>query len=70
MMCLVMNRNYQLYYFVPLVTFWYVIVYILLALPPKANAKICEVKPLAYLYIISKFIVLIAGITALYYSEV
>lgn len=69
-MCLVMNRPYQSYYFVPLVTFWYLVVYVVLALPPKVNAKICEAKSVAYLYIIIKFIGLFAAITILSLSEV
>ncbi len=68
--CLCMNRPYQSYYFVPLVSFWYLIVYIVLALPPKVSATICEANPVAYLYIILKFIGLFAAITVLYLSEV
>ena len=68
--CLCMNRPYQSYYFVPLVTFWYLVVYAVLALPPKVSEKICETKPVAYLYIILKFVALFAGITVLYLSEV
>lgn len=68
--CLVMNRSYQSYYFVPLVTFWYMVVYAVLALPPKVSSKICEAKPVTYVYIILKLVGLLAAITALYYSEV
>jgi len=35
MLCLVMNRPYQFYYFVPLVSFWFTVVYVALALPPR-----------------------------------
>ena len=41
-----------------------------MALPPKVSASICEANPVAYLYIILKFIGLFAGITVLYLSEV
>ena len=68
--CLCMNRPYQSYYFVPLVSFWYLVVYIVLSLPPKVSATICETKPIAYLYIVLKFIGLFVGITVLSLSEV
>ncbi|KAK4010994.1 N-acetylneuraminate 9-O-acetyltransferase [Daphnia magna] len=68
--CLCMNRPYQSYYFVPLVSFWYLVVYIVLALPPKVSSAICEANPVAYLYIIIKLCSLLAAITILYMSEV
>lgn len=47
-----MDRPYQFYYFVPLVTFWFFIIYGTLALWPqvlqkKANSR-CQVTPPAY----------------------
>nr|XP_006011687.1 PREDICTED: CAS1 domain-containing protein 1 [Latimeria chalumnae] len=37
-LCLVMDRPYQFYYFVPLVTFWFVVIYVVFALwPPIVN---------------------------------
>lgn len=68
--CLCMNRPYQSYYFVPLVTFWYLVVYAVLALPPKVSSTICDTKPIAYFYIILKFVGLFSVITILYLSEV
>lgn len=43
-LCVVMDRPYQFYYFVPLVTFWFFIIYGTLALWPqilqkKANSR-------------------------------
>uniref|UniRef100_A0A8C5WSI0 N-acetylneuraminate (7)9-O-acetyltransferase n=1 Tax=Laticauda laticaudata TaxID=8630 RepID=A0A8C5WSI0_LATLA len=43
-LCIVMDRSYQFYYFVPLVTFWFLTIYVTLALWPqiilkKANGK-------------------------------
>lgn len=43
-LCMVMDRPYQFYYFVPLVTFWFVVIYGMLALWPqilqkKANSR-------------------------------
>jgi len=44
-LCIVMDRPYQFYYFVPLVTVWFMIIYATLAMWPqivqkKANGKI------------------------------
>ena len=61
--CLCMNRPYQSYYFVPLVSFWYLVVYIVLAIPPKVSAAICDANSVAYLYIIVKLSSLLAAIT-------
>ncbi|XP_013912961.1 PREDICTED: CAS1 domain-containing protein 1 isoform X2 [Thamnophis sirtalis] len=38
-LCVVMDRSYQFYYFVPLVTFWFLIIYITLALWPQIILK-------------------------------
>ncbi|XP_077970440.1 N-acetylneuraminate (7)9-O-acetyltransferase-like isoform X2 [Styela clava] len=38
-LCLVMDRSYQFYYFVPLCTFWFVILYISMTIWPRANIK-------------------------------
>ena len=40
--CLFMNHPYQSYYFLSLVSFWYLFVYIVLAIPPKVSAAICD----------------------------
>lgn len=68
--CFCMNRPYQSYYFVPLVSFWYLVVYIVLAVPPKVSSAICDAKPVAYLYIVVKFVALFAGIALLHLSQV
>ena len=37
-LCVCMNRPYQFYYFVPLVSFWLVVLYTTLACPPSVTA--------------------------------
>lgn len=39
LLCVVMDRPYQFYYFVPLVTFWFVIIYSTLAVWPQIVQK-------------------------------
>ncbi|XP_066263455.1 N-acetylneuraminate 9-O-acetyltransferase-like isoform X1 [Branchiostoma lanceolatum] len=38
-LCMVMDRPYQFYYFVPLVTFWFFVVYGTMAVLPRVTAK-------------------------------
>ena len=77
LLCLVMNRPYQFYYFVPLVSFWYSILYVTLVLPPVLLAPRANNSHLAtnaptvnYLYSIVKFVGLAAFVTVLFLSEV
>ena len=37
-LCLVMGRPYQFYYFVPLVSFWFVVIYLFVAAWPRVTA--------------------------------
>lgn len=69
-MCLCMNRPYQSYYFVPLVTFWYTVVYVTLVLPPRVTAAGSAAKPITHLYLVGKIVALLACITVLYSSQV
>lgn len=41
-LCLVMGRPYQFYYFVPLVTFWFLVLYIVLLVYPKVTAGLVK----------------------------
>lgn len=43
-LCFVMNRQYQFYYYVPLVSFWFMVIYITMAVWPQASEKIAEGK--------------------------
>ncbi|XP_043225146.1 N-acetylneuraminate 9-O-acetyltransferase-like [Amphibalanus amphitrite] len=69
-LCFCMNRPYQFYYFVPLVTFWYVMLYIMLVIPPRVTAKSSENNHIQYLYMVIKFVVFFSIIVILFMSEV
>ncbi|CAL4067516.1 unnamed protein product, partial [Meganyctiphanes norvegica] len=72
-LCLIMNRPYQFYYFVPLVSFWYTVLHITLVLPPRITRPShvnSEAQPINYFYAIVKFIGLGGFITVLFLSEV
>lgn len=69
-LCFSMNRNYQFYFFAPLVSFWFAITYIFFTLPPRITAQTIENNSYRYLYLVIKFICLLSVITVLYMSEV
>ncbi|KAK4872675.1 hypothetical protein RN001_014704 [Aquatica leii] len=67
-LCLCMNRPYQFYNFVPLMSFWFMMCYGVLALPPHITAH--TENNLNYFYLVIKFICLFTVITILFMSEV
>lgn len=69
-LCLCMNRPYQFYHFVPLMSFWYLMVYIVLALPPHITAQSSENNKVQYFYLVIKFIIYFSVLTILFLSEV
>ncbi|XP_060802584.1 N-acetylneuraminate 9-O-acetyltransferase [Amyelois transitella] len=72
-LCLTMNRPYQFYSFIPLVSFWYTLMFVIFALPPhitQSSTHTLESKPYQYLYIALKVIGLFTIVTVLYMSEV
>ncbi|XP_015108455.1 N-acetylneuraminate 9-O-acetyltransferase [Diachasma alloeum] len=70
-LCFCMNRPYQFYHFVPLVSFWFWVVYFLAWLPPRVySGSLTEHGPRALLYLALKLIGLVSVITVLYTSEV
>ena len=69
-LCLCMNRPYQFYYYVPLISFWFSMIYFVLALPPHITAHNIENNNYQYLYLVLKFVCLMSVITILYMSEV
>ncbi|XP_052234383.1 N-acetylneuraminate 9-O-acetyltransferase-like isoform X2 [Dreissena polymorpha] len=69
-LCFVMNRHYQFYYFVPLVSFWFMVVYVTMAVWPRVTEKQAEERTRTYLFMIIKFILLVLVITLFFISEV
>ncbi|XP_034661777.1 N-acetylneuraminate 9-O-acetyltransferase isoform X3 [Drosophila subobscura] len=70
LLCFCMNRPYQFYYFVPLLSFWLCIVYFVLSLPPRISSASVDSNPLHYLYLVCKCIGCLGVITVLFMSEV
>lgn len=69
-LCLCMNRPYQFYHFVPLMSFWYLMVYVFLALPPHITAQSSENNKVQYFYLVIKLVNYFSVITILFLSEV
>jgi hypothetical protein len=70
LLCAVMNRPYQFYYFAPLVSFWYLVIYLTLALPPRVSEKSVENSSLPYFYVVVKLVALFSIISLFYLSQV
>ncbi|XP_064556342.1 N-acetylneuraminate 9-O-acetyltransferase [Drosophila montana] len=70
LLCFCMNRPYQFYYFVPLLSFWLCVIYFVLSLPPRITSASVDANPLHYLYLVSKCIGCLGVITVLFMSEV
>ena len=44
LLCLTINRPYQFYYIVPLVSVWFLVVYVVLGVWPRVDSKTTESK--------------------------
>ncbi|XP_057684438.1 N-acetylneuraminate 9-O-acetyltransferase isoform X2 [Corythoichthys intestinalis] len=68
-LCVVMNRPYQFYYFVPLVTFWFFVIYALLAVWPQIVQKRANASKMWHFGVLLKLLVLSVFISFLAYSQ-
>ncbi|XP_018587339.1 N-acetylneuraminate (7)9-O-acetyltransferase [Scleropages formosus] len=69
-LCLVMDRPYQFYYFVPLVTFWFVVIYSILAIWPQIVQKKANGSGIWHLGVLVKLACLLLLICCFAYSQV
>ncbi|XP_068751421.1 N-acetylneuraminate 9-O-acetyltransferase-like isoform X2 [Montipora capricornis] len=67
-LCLAMGRPYQFYYFVPLISFWFVVIYVVLASWPRVTAAIVKDNNKLYFAILFKFFILFVGISIIWSS--
>ncbi|CAB0017001.1 unnamed protein product [Nesidiocoris tenuis] len=70
LLCVCMNRPYQFYAFAPLISFWFLCVYLVFTAPPRVSAASVDANPLHYLYFILKMVGLFSMIIILFMSEV
>ncbi|XP_038598338.1 N-acetylneuraminate 9-O-acetyltransferase [Tachyglossus aculeatus] len=68
-LCIVMDRPYQFYYFVPLVTVWFVVIYVTLALWPQIVQKRANGNCFWHLGLLLKLASLFSCICFLAYSQ-
>ena len=73
-LCVCMNRPYQFYYFVPLVSFWFLVLYSVLVCPPVLTASNIQdsvnSQLTQYFYIVLKLTALLALVSMFYLSQV
>lgn len=69
-LCFSMNRMYQFYTFIPLVTFWFVCSYVVMATFPRVSARTAKDSPYMYLYMFIKLCVFLGFIIGLNTSDV
>jgi hypothetical protein len=58
-LCLLMNRHYQSYYYPPLISFYFTSMYVILAcIPPRISAASVKEKPIHFIYLLLKFLLM------------
>ncbi|KAG9279797.1 N-acetylneuraminate 9-O-acetyltransferase [Astyanax mexicanus] len=68
-LCLVMDRPYQFYYFVPLVTFWFVVIYAIMAMWPQILQMQANGSGFWHLALLLKLLSLLIFICSFAYSQ-
>uniref|UniRef100_A0A8C5NES2 Cas1p 10 TM acyl transferase domain-containing protein n=1 Tax=Gouania willdenowi TaxID=441366 RepID=A0A8C5NES2_GOUWI len=68
-LCMVMNRPYQFYYFVPLVTFWFILIYGVMAMWPQILQKRANSSGIWHLGILAKLLALLVLICFFAFSQ-
>ncbi|XP_077599546.1 N-acetylneuraminate (7)9-O-acetyltransferase isoform X1 [Stigmatopora nigra] len=68
-LCVVMDRPYQFYYFVPLVTFWFFVIYAVLAVWPQILQKRANANKMWHFGVLLKLVALLGFIAVLAYSQ-
>ncbi|XP_060915826.1 N-acetylneuraminate 9-O-acetyltransferase [Labrus mixtus] len=68
-LCLVMDKPYQSYYFVPLVTFWFVVIYASLAMWPQILQKKANNSGMWHLGVLAKLLCLLLFICFFAFSQ-
>ncbi|XP_033980948.1 N-acetylneuraminate 9-O-acetyltransferase [Trematomus bernacchii] len=68
-LCVVMNRPYQFYYFVPLVSFWFAVIYATMALWPQILQKKANGSGFWHLGILAKLLGLLIVICVFAFSQ-
>uniref|UniRef100_A0A3B4XDE4 CAS1 domain containing 1 n=1 Tax=Seriola lalandi dorsalis TaxID=1841481 RepID=A0A3B4XDE4_SERLL len=68
-LCVVMDRPYQFYYFVPLVTFWFVVIYATLAMWPQILQKKANSSGIWHLGVLVKLLGLLLFICFFAFSQ-
>jgi hypothetical protein len=70
-LCLLMNRHYQSYYYPPLISFYFTLMYVILAcIPPRISASSVKEKPIHFIYLLLKFLLMGKSICFLIYEKV
>ncbi|KAK7590435.1 hypothetical protein V9T40_002048 [Parthenolecanium corni] len=69
-LCFCMNRPYQFYSFIPVVTFWVLLLYAVFTFPPRVTSVSIETRPVQYIYVVFKMLFLFVSVSIFYMSEV